>query len=219
MTATTVAYNGGLSGEVVSRNNLISLISSNGGNGGMNGIIAAQGDLGVSLSIPGQPSRLGGVQVSGNVSGQVIVLGKARGDIIFSGGLKSGRITAKGGFLGNVILQAVDNKSAIVSGGLIGVPAVPGVTGTGLSVLSGTNFGIIAAKGLITFANSFTNQGSIFNNVGTSANGAAIDAIFTNNSLPLAFDLSGLDLQGLALIQSDLLALRVSNGTLTGTTA
>jgi hypothetical protein len=50
---------------------------------------------------------------------------------------------------------------------------------------------------------------------------AAIDAVFTNNGQPLGFDLTGLDLGGLALILADLKALKVDSSTsnLTGPVA
>jgi hypothetical protein len=61
----------------------------------------------------------------------------------------------------------------------------------------------------------------VFNNVGTNltnANAAALAAIFTNHSIALALDVSGQDLQGLALILVDVHNLTVgANGTLTGT--
>jgi hypothetical protein len=82
----------------------------------------------------------------------------------------------------------------------------------------GSNKGIIAADGKILFGGTAP-TGYVFNNVGATAgnlNAAAINAIFTNNKLPLALDLSGLDLGGLALILRDLQNLKVVNGTLTG---
>ena len=208
VTTTTVSFNGGVAGQIISRNNLVSLISANGGKGGLTGLIAAQGDLGATLDIPGQPARLGGIQVSGQLSGQVIVLGAVRGDIILSGGLRSGRLAALSGFLGNLDLGTMDSSSAVVSGGVIGVPASGNVAGT---AINGTNAGIIAATGTITFGSSFRDRGYTFNNTGTSANGMVISAVFTNNQLPLSFDLSGLDLGGLELIKADILALTVTN--------
>jgi hypothetical protein len=57
------------------------------------------------------------------------------------------------------------------------------------------------------------------NNFHLVSTAAAIDAIFTSSHLALAFDLSGLDLGGLALILSDLTSLTVKNHLLTGTIA
>jgi hypothetical protein len=216
VTSTTVTANG-LSGELVSRGDLISQITLN--SGPLSGVIAAQGNLGkVFTPSSGPATRLGGVLVSPtsvSFSGDVVVLGLIDGDMRFNGGLRSGRIAAKGGIVGNLTINGgLDSSSSVVSGGEIGDTT----WGTQFT-FGGTNAGILAAEGTMHFARS-SPGGEVFNNA-IGANKAAIDAIFTNYGQSLEFDLtpSGLDLGGLNLILPDLAALYVnSNGNLAGTT-
>jgi hypothetical protein len=89
--------------------------------------------------------------------------------------------------------------------------------GTHLTV-NGTNYGIIAAEGSTNLGKAISNGPGGFyqSNIGSgnpvNPNKAAIDAVFSNNG----FDLTGLDLKGLAQILANLKALKVgSNGILT----
>jgi RTX calcium-binding nonapeptide repeat (4 copies) len=211
--AATVIQTGGISGEVVSRGDLISSITANGGS--LTGVVAAQGNLGKTFtSSSGQSTRLGGILSDGRFTGTIAVLGSVIGDMRFNGGLKfGGRIAAKGGIVGNLRIDGgLDSTGAIVSGGEIGDPTL----GTKFT-FNGSNKGILASKGAMNFDGGAPG-GALFNNVGnTGANANAIDAIFTDHGTPLGFDVGPLDLAGLDLILADLYALRVgSGGTLTG---
>jgi hypothetical protein len=209
-------------GRVISRNNLISQITT----GDFN-VIAAQGDIGVAyVNAMGQLVRFGGISAH-SPTGSVVALGNMFGDFNSNGGFAA-RIAVKGrpipgldpgriGILGgvNVSVGGMRSGSDIVSGGVIGDPA----GGTFLSI-NGAIKGIVAAEGKIKFAVSGNMGSSIFENA-TGKDAAAIDAIFTyNNKQPLAFDLTGLDLAGLGLILDDLKALTVGkDGHLTGPVA
>jgi hypothetical protein len=212
VTNTTVTT-GGLSGELVSRGDLISQVTLSGGP--LSGALAVQGNLGkVFTPSSGPATRLGGVLVSPTntpFSGEVVVLGQVLADMRFNGGLKGGRIAAKGGIAGNLLINGgLDSGAAVVSGGEIGDTTL----GTQFTV-SGTNKGILAAKGAMNFAKG-SPGGNVFNNA-TGANAAAIDAIFTDGGKAMALDQSGLDLAGLSLILTDLAALYVnSQGNLAG---
>jgi hypothetical protein len=91
--------------------------------------------------------------------------------------------------------------------------------GTHLTV-NGTNYGIIAAEGSTNLGKAInTATGGYYqaNMAPGNPSKAAIDAVFTKNGQPLGFDLTGLDLGGLALILANLKALKVgSTGNLTG---
>jgi hypothetical protein len=212
LTCTVVqAQGGGISGRIISRGNLISLVSAS---GGISGVIAVQGNLGVIWTISKTTTRLGGL-VSGNgtvASGSIVVLGQQLGDVSLNGTL-SGSYAVKGGIVGNLSVGGgLGTTGKVISGGEIGDPG----QNTHFT-FTGTNSGIIAAEGKISFYKGAPG-GYVFNNVGTSGNpnAAAINAIFTYNGIPLALDLSGLDLGGLASILLDLQNLKVVNGTLTG---
>jgi hypothetical protein len=231
----TVVQSKGISGTLISRGDLVSKITVKGG--GFTGVVAAQGNLGKTfLASSGQETRLGGLTSNAVLSGEVVVLGSILGDVTINRGLKDGQIAARDGIVGNITVRAnariihpnprqpiagawpgADARSAIVSGGAIG----DGTLGTRL-VFNGSNHGIIAAVGLINVARKIPN-GSVYNNLGSNPDDqslAAIDAIFTQEGNPLALDISGFDLGGLALIQQDLKVLNVdSNKKLTGTTA
>ncbi len=212
----TVVQTDGISGRLVSRADLVSEVVGQGG-GALSGVIAAQGNIGKTLTYPsGQSVRLGGIVAHGEVSADIVALGLILGDVEIDGGLRGGRIAARGGIVGNLTINGgLDSGSAIVSGGAIGDAGL----GTRLTV-HGDNKGFIAAKGAILDAADL--RGVVFNNVGAvpgNANAAAIDAVFTELGQPLAFDLSGLDLAGLDDVVRDLSALRVgSDGNLTGAT-
>jgi hypothetical protein len=206
----------GTAGEMISRGDLISLINTNGGN--FDGLAAAQGNLGKTFtSSSGQSTRLGGILSNGRFSGSIVVLGYIIGDMRFNGGPSfTGRIAAKGGIVGNLLIGGgIDTTAAIVSGGEIGDPTL----GTKFT-FNGSNKGILAAKGAMSFGGAIPG-GSVFNNVGNSGpNASAIDAIFTDHGSPLSFDVGPLDLSGLGLILTDLHVLKVGpGGTLTGPVA
>src|SRR5262249_8169068 len=80
LSVTSVSARGeGLTGQIISRGNLISQINAS---GGISGVIAAQGDLGViQRNSGGNLVRFGGIQSNGTISGQVVTLGNILGDI------------------------------------------------------------------------------------------------------------------------------------------
>jgi hypothetical protein len=213
--ATVIQASGPLSGQVISRGRLVSQVQVH----GISGVVAAQGDIGVAVG----SARLGGINSSSDVTGQIVTLGNIAGDLVIHGGLRGGRIAAKGSILGNVTVSGIiDAAAALVSGGSIGSAAA----GTGLSVgtasVPGAIKGIVAAEGAINLLAGTISPTAFFQgNLGAgNPSKAAIDAIFTNNGQPLAFDLTagGLDLGGLQLMLADLAALYVnSNGNLAGT--
>jgi hypothetical protein len=214
LTVTTIQTSTVGAGRIISRGKLLSQVQVSGGFGGL---IAAQGDIGAKVG----STRLGGILIGGTLSGQIVTLGKVYGDLVVSGGgFQGGRIAAQGGFLGNVTINGtLDAASAIVSGGEIGDAGL----GTRLTV-NGTNYGIIAAEGTTNLAKAISSTGAMAfyqSKIGPgNPNKAAIDDIFTyNGGQSLAFDLTGLDLGGLALILADLQALNVSNDQLTGPVA
>ena len=227
LTTTTIQGQGpdSLTGQIISRGNLISSVRSD---GGATGLIAVQGDFGAVSTLLGTPMRVGGLLVNGGFDGQLVVLGDDYGDLAFHGGITGGRIAVKGtggarsGILGNVIVDrglyqtgAIGAGSAIVSGGEIGDAAY----GTTLTVEDG-NQGIVAAIGTIRVENGTNLGGSVFNDAGGTSNAAAIDAIFTENGQPLGLDLPGDPLGGLELILQDLADLHVdSNSKLAGPNA
>jgi hypothetical protein len=211
LTVTTIQTSTGGTGRIISRDKLLSQVQLS---GGFSGLVAAQGDIGTIVG----STRLGGILIGGTLSGQIVTLGKAYGDLVVSGGSQGGRIAAQGGFLGNVTINgSLDAASVIISGGELGDVSL----GTYLTV-NGTNYGIIAAEGPTNLGKPIsTGPGGFYQaNIGPgNPSKAAIDAVFTKNGQSLAFDLAGLDLGGLAVILADLEALKVSNGQLTGPVA
>ncbi|MHB8523978.1 MAG: beta strand repeat-containing protein [Limisphaerales bacterium] len=209
-TSVVAVKGGGLSGRIISRGNLVSQITSD---GGISGVIAVQGNLGTSVGT----ARLGGLLSNGTTSGEIVVLGNVLGNVTLHGGLKSGRLAIAGSVLSNLSIDGgVDVGSAIVCRGSIG-NATAGTTFT-LDSLKG----ILAVEGNVSFSKSPNTKSALFyqtNLETSSANSSALEAIFTNGGQPLLFDLTNpQDLQGLTLILNDLLALRVTNGVLSGTT-
>ena len=224
---TTVRFVGGMAGRLIARGNLVGQVFAA---QGISGVVATQGDVGVIqrnrnggafVGPNGQLIRAGGIFTQG-LSGQVVALGNTFGDIVIQGDL-TGRMAVKGrpvlgllpfrvGILGNLIINgAATSKSAIVSGGVIGDQA------GGTFLKAGAFEGIVAAKGDINFASGTVPGGFIFENAAGTLNGAVIDAIFTDEGKPLAFDFQNFDLRGLDLILKDLALLRVGpNGNLTG---
>ena len=208
---TKVHVFGSLTGRVISRGNLLSQVIVD---GGVSGVIAAQGNVGLSISNPtGLPTRHGGIQVAGTLSGQVVALGDVIGDVSVKGGLKGGRIGIKGSILGaTTIGTTFDAASVVVAGGSIG--------GADCKISVPTVSGIIAAKGSISFlATPVLNGGRIYN-LATGANATAISSIFTAGGVMLAFDGAKQDLSGLGQILSDLKNLKANaSGVLTGPVA
>src|SRR5262249_50762004 len=214
---TTINTNQGITGQIISRGNLVSQITSQ---KAFSGVIAAQGDIGVAninATTHQLVSRFGGILSNGQLTGDIIALGNIVGDITAKNGV-GGRITAKGhavagllatqiGILGNISVSGnIQVGSAIVSGGEIGDAA----SGTLLS--SGAIKSIVAAEGPINFGGTGSTSGSfIVQNQTTGANHDAIEAIF----VPSTFDITPGDLAGLSLILTHLNALHVVNGTLT----
>jgi hypothetical protein len=220
-TATVISAAGPLSGAIISRGRLVSQVQVHGivpvQGISESGVVAAQGDIGVAVG----SARLGGI-VSSDVNGEIVTLGNIVGDLVIHGGLRGGRIDAKGSILGNVTISGViDANAALVSGGSIGNTA----TGTGLTVGSpsspGLISGIVAAGGPINLLAGTISPTAFFQgNIGPgNPNKAVLDAIFTNLGQPLGFDLTNsLDLGGLVLILQDLTSLHVGpDGNLTGT--
>ncbi len=86
----------------------------------------------------------------------------------------------------------------------------------------GRRYVVTTNKGPVVTATVIDSKGSVFNNTGAIAgdpNTAAIKAIFTNGGAALNLDVTGQDLQGLALILLDLRNLTVdSSGKLGGPT-
>jgi hypothetical protein len=224
---TTISAHGAITGQIISRGNLVSLVKTN---GDFTGVIAAQGDIGAVLrdgagnavtSSSGALSRFGGISISGNDSGEIIALGNIFGDVT-TGKTLTGRIAAEGqtvgglaaarlGILGKVTIKSFAAKAAIVSGGLMG-----DATGKTLVTLGSPNGFLAAVGGINLKKGTKIPAGNLFQNV-SGPNLSAINAIFTNASAPLAFDTGG-NLAGLGLIETDLLGLGVSGGSLTGTT-
>ncbi len=222
-TTVTSAPGAGISGQIISRGNLISQIDSG---GAISGMIASQGDIGgILLGAAGKFVRYGGIQTNGSLSGQVVALGNVFGDISVTGNL-TGRIAANGrsfpllgtrGILGNInvggSIGSTSTSAAIISRGEIGDSTL----GTGVRMTSkGAIYGILAAEGPITLVSPGSlSSAYIFANVPDSPgnpDAAAIDAIFeSQNGQPItAFDstMPG-DLANLERILADLAQLQV----------
>jgi len=100
--------------------------------------------------------------------------------------------------------------AVVVSGGVIGDAA-------GKTKFScGTANGYLAANETINLAKKIS-ASHVFQNSQGSANGAVIDAVFTDESEPLQISGDSGGMTALGLIESDLSALQVSGGSLTGT--
>jgi hypothetical protein len=208
VTTSVVQAGGALSGEIISRGNLISLVEPS---ANLTGLVAAQGNIGTFFTpTSGKLSRLGGITV-GTLNGQVLSLGSIIGDVTFNGGMTGGRIAALNSILGNVtIFGTIDSNSAIVTGGSIG----SNTYGTKLN--SGNILGIVAAVGPISVGTIGTTSSARY--YGTNLNttdtvsAAVIDSIFADMGNPLAFDKFDLDLAGLTEILQHLAGLHVVGG-------
>jgi hypothetical protein len=119
------------------------------------------------------------------------------------------------GILGNVMITGtLTASSAIVSAGVIGDAA------HGTLLNTGNIQGIIAAEGNINLGKIGSSQGAFILPSATTNDPMSaffIDAIFTENGVPLSFDLPmpPSPLGGLNLMLEDLGALQVVNGHLT----
>ena len=210
--------------RIISRGNLISSIST----GTLGGTIAAQGNIGLGvLGTGGKITRFGGITASSVSAGaDIVALGNIYGDISVSGTF-AGRLGAKGfavpgvplteiGILGNVTIGTLASTGAVVSGGLIG----DANQGTSINITSSFS-GFLASIGAIKFnASSRLNAARTVQSLtASSVNAAAINAIWTNGGVTLAFDINPNDLAGLGLILTDLNAITLSSGgVLSGTT-
>jgi len=241
------AGGGGLTstGEIISAGNLVSQVNIK---SGLDGVVAANGDIGViqltnglAPKAPAALTRFGGISVTtGGLDGQVVALGNVFGDISVGGGL-SGRIAAHGreefglsagqtfsrtGILGNVSIGGgIGTTGAIVSAGLLGDDGTDNISndvnGTHLTI-SGTDKGIIAAEEDINFgATGGLNTAGTFENVGTPGSPQYAGGA-NKNAIDYIFTNGGVALtvpNGLSVILQDLLALTVlNNGNLGGTT-
>ena len=222
---TSIHAGGSITGQIISRGNLVSSISTN---GAFSGVIAAQGDFGAIqrtgagvavTSATHSLSRFGGLQVAGNDSGQIIVLGNVFGDVSVSG-IMTGRLAVSGqsvsgltasrmGILGNVSVGSFGSAAAIISEGLVG-----DVTG-GTSVYLGAPAGFVAAGGAVNLRSTTLPAGLLL--AGVSGNNLlALQAVFTSNNAVLLFDTGG-PLAGLSLIEMDLANIKDNGGVLGGT--
>jgi hypothetical protein len=173
-----VQANGGLSGQIISRGNIISLIEPS---GNLDGLVAAQGNIGTFFTpSTGTPIRLGGVSV-GTLSGRLLSLGSIIGDVTISGGLVGGRIAAQVAILGNLtVYGSIDSNSAVVSGGSVGS------TVYGTKLTCGNIFGIVAAVGPINVGNIGTTSTARYFKQNDGQDTAVIDALFSQGVNPLS---------------------------------
>ncbi len=217
VTTSVVQASGALSGQIISRGNLISLINPS---GNLTGLVAAQGNIG-TLFTPGAgtPMRLGGVTVGNpgsgrTLNGQLLSLGSIIGDVTISGGLVGGRIAALASILGNVTIGGtIASNSALVSGGSIGS------TLYGTKLNSGNILGIVAAVGPINAGTIGTTSTARYYKQNDTPDTAVIDGIFSEGVIPLSaadlFDQKTLgDLLNLDQIMLNLSKLTVRNGKL-----
>jgi hypothetical protein len=248
ITGVTFIHTGGggltSTGKIISKANLVSQLNLK---SGLDGVVAAGGDIGViqltnglAPQAPAALTRFGGIAVStGGLNGQVVALGNAFGDISVTGGL-SGRIAVKGqeefglsaaqnfsrtGILGNVSIGGgISPTGAIVSAALLGDDGTDNIKkdtlGTQLTI-SGADKGILAAEEDINFgATGSLNTSGTFENVGTPGSPQYAGGV-NKAAIDNIFTDGGVALtipDGLSLILQDLLALTVgANGNLTGT--
>jgi len=216
VTASVVQVAGDLSGQVISRGNLISLINPS---GNLTGLVAAQGNIGAVFTPTGKPPvRVGGITVGNpnsgrTLNGQVLTLGSIIGDVTINGGTVGGRIAARNSIVGNVtIVGTIDSNSALVSGGSIGS------TVYGTKFNSGSISGIVAAVGPINVGTIGINTARLYKQNDTT-DAAVIDSIFTQGVTSLSaadvFDKAALgDLLNLKQMTLNLSNLKVTSGNL-----
>ena len=225
---TTVSINAGggitSTGRIISAGNLVSTIITQ---SSMDGVIAAQGDIGViqtdssgNAVVGTGPdkalTRFGGITVStGGMNGSIVALGNTFGDINVGGGwagrlavmgrLVPGLDTFRTGILGNLNINGgMSPTGVIVSAGLIGDDGINSTVADSLGTklnISGTTKGILAAEADINFGSvGNLSQAKVFENA-AGANKTAIDNIFANGGIALIIP------DGLSLILADLASL------------
>jgi hypothetical protein len=219
LTSTIVhAFGTGLSGQIISRGNLISQVIAD---SGISGVIAVQGNVGTTFTYPGgQVVRINSgssesILSNSNIpfTGQLVVLGNIIGDVTLNGGMQSGRIAVQDSILGNLTINGVlDSQSILVAGGSIGSATY----GTGLT--AGTIQGIVAAVGPINVVKISSNQ-ALYYQANDTPDAAVIDAIFSQDVSPLSptdlFDrTTPEDLVNLSQMRTNLRSLSVKNGKL-----
>jgi Right handed beta helix region len=214
LTPTVLTVNGGpFAGRLIVRGNLLAGIVLN---GGLSGLIAAQGNIG---SVFNGSTRTGGVKVNGPDSGSILSLGQIIGDVTVNGGLSAGSsIAGEAGILGNTTINGgIASGASVVSEGDVGSTTY----GTALTV-NGNVSGLIACNGNLILAGNPPSPSNTISNAAGTPNAAAIDAIFTVGTdglgAPELFDSTpgSLDLLGLNEILTDLANLHIGkNGQLT----
>jgi hypothetical protein len=236
-----------ITGRIISRGNLNSSVTVNNSFTGVLaaqgdiGAILRNADGTPALDAEGKLKRAGSLAFGGGFDGQLVALGNVFADISVQGAT-TGRMASGGrtvgftdpardagaiGFLGNIRLNGTFT-GAIVSRGVIGddgvyVADVPDTDGSGTTLTTnGSMKGILGAFGDINFDKPPSGDlpaGALIAENATDRNRSAIDAIFTHDGAPLAFDKDApLDLVGLDLILSDLANLHVGDdGQLDGT--
>ena len=209
-------FGAGITGRIFSRGNLISRVLAN---GGISGIIAAQGDVGANSTLLSttNPTQVGGISTDYSAdSGQIVVLGRFLGDLNLLGGLTvKGAIAVRGSMLGNTAINGLAVGTSLISGGSIGNPA------QGKALAFTSNQGIISARGSVTNKyNVPAAPGYMSSNDATAPDGIdahVIDAIFADASGNAEHGLDALanrDIIGLSTILADLAQLHVYNGRL-----
>ncbi len=196
-----ITVNGTLNGTIVALGSLIGNTTINGAvqtvaTNPLRGLIAVNGAI------------VGNITMNGLFSGEIVAMGCISGTVALNGPMMSGRVASEGGITGNLTVASLDANSAIVSDA--GIGNASSTPATYLTV-TGTNAGIIAAKGTINYK---TKPAGYFFNNATGVNAAAIDAIFVSGGIPLTpadlFDQSSLfDLVLLKQIVANLKALAV----------
>jgi hypothetical protein len=190
----------GITGQLISRGNLVSVTRAD---GGITGVIAVQGDLGASSMILSRtsPTIVGGILAESGFSGKILDQGRIVANVSLLGGmLQGGMVAARGSILGNLTVNGlIPQGAAILSGGAIGGPH------TGLAF--GVDQGIIAADGpIVNLHNSpVVPPGYFASNDGQvpppdNFDAVVLDTIFSVNQ---GIARSGLDL----LASGDLLGL------------
>ncbi len=208
---TSIIQADSISGQIISRGDIISEIESF---GNFAGVVATQGNIGTFFPLStGTNMRLGGVSFDGMVSnGRLVALGNIIGDVSIFGGLVGGRIASQGSILGNLTIDgSIDANSAIVSGGSIGS------TLYGTTLNSGVINGIVAAVGSISVGKIGSTNNALYYKANDTQDAAVIDAIFSQGVTPLSaadpFDQTTPgDLLNLTQILVNLSALKVKNG-------
>jgi hypothetical protein len=233
---TTQIFAKGLSGQIVSRGDLISTIKIG---GSFTGAIAAQGNIGALkldaggnavATSAGKLTRYGGIAVAGDASGQIISLGNLLADVTVKQAF-SGRIAVKGeaisglaaarfGILGAIKARSFTAGAAVISGGLIGD------AGSKTAFKCAAASGFVASNGALNLLKLLKlSPANIVTNALGTANGLVLDGLFTNGALPLGLDIvagggggsAAGDLGGLTLIGIDLGAISLNGGNLSGT--